>query len=165
MSQTPFNDNSSELFSPTFSVTPCMLHSSSLSLLTAAPHLPQAQPMPLPVTYSSTQSYSLTSSCSNSLKLFSPIPTNSLTKNKWPSPPSTIHTSGDDTIYVIMQVTNESYEVHSSVCIPPPNTSTHWVALVLAEAVCTHVHLHHELDYKKGCQIFQTFHKACTSSS
>ena len=84
---------------------------------------PQNQPFPSP----QNPTTSLTPSFSNSLELFSPTPTKSTSKDKWPSLPPLPQRSPhirrwrNDTSLVS---TNRNSEACSSVGAPPPNTST-----------------------------------------
>ena len=137
-SQTSACNNSPELFSPTLSITPCMPRTSSVRSINRSPthssnpvHVPtsdapQNQPSPSP----QNPTTSLTPSFSNSLELFSPTPTNSTSKDKWPSPPPLpqrsprIRRRHNLRNYTSLVSTNRNSEASSSVGAPPPNTST-----------------------------------------
>ena len=137
-SQTSACNNSPELFSPTLSITPCMPRTSSVRSINHSPthssnpvhvptsNAPQNQPSPSP----QNPTTSLTPSFSNSVELFSPTPTNSTSKDKWPSPPPLpqrsprIRRRHNLRNYTSLVSTRRNSEASSSVGAPPTNTST-----------------------------------------
>jgi len=118
-------NNSTELFSPTLSVTPCMPRTSSLRSVNCSP-TPTSS-----LAHAPNSSSEHDEASSESPVLFSPTPTRKITVNKWPYPLLSLndpHVSGEDIIYTIIPALCQQMEaVMCVVVLPLPHFTKFWL--------------------------------------